>query len=94
MSMLDERTRLRQSERTASRVVDGRAVVVVIDTQQLHTLSEVGSFVWERADGRSVGEIVDAIVGEFDVDRAQALADLERFTVDLSRLGALRVEPA
>ena len=51
---LDPRTIIRQAERTASRVIDGRAVVIVLDAQTLHTLNAVGTRVWELADGRSL----------------------------------------
>jgi len=80
-----------QSSRTASRVVEGRAVVVVIDTQALHTLNAVGTYVWERAEGRTVGEIVDSLVEEFDVERGRAEADVCAFVEKLVALGALEL---
>jgi hypothetical protein len=72
-------------------VVDGRAVVVVIDTQNLHTLNEVGTFAWERADGRTIGAIADELVATFDVDAERAYADVVRFVEKLVALGALEL---
>ena len=83
---------IRQAERTASRVIEGKAVVIVIDQQKLHTLNEVGTFIWERADGRPVSEIVAEVVTEFEVDEARALADTMQFVDELSSIGALSVE--
>jgi hypothetical protein len=83
---------IKQSARTASRVVGGRAVVVVIDAQALHTLSEVGTYVWERADGRSIQTVVDDVVEDFDVDRDRATTDVLAFVSTLADLGALVVE--
>jgi len=73
-------------------VIDGKAVVIVIDTQKLHVLNPVGSRVWELADGRSVKDIVDVITREFAVDRARALSDVGSFVEELRALGALDVE--
>lgn len=80
-----------QSRRTASRVVDGRAVVVVIDEQRLHTLNLVGTHVWNLADGRSIAAIVDDVIREFDVDPEKATSDVLEFVEQLVRLGALDI---
>lgn len=82
---------VRQSPRTASRVVDGRAVVVVIDAQALHTLNDVGTYVWSRADGRSLSSIVDELVDEYDVEPQRATADVIQFAEELVRVGALDI---
>lgn len=87
--MISESTRIRQHDRTASRTVDGKAVVIVIDQQKLHTLNAVGTRVWELADGRPFSEIVDTIVSEFEVDRETALRDATAFVEQLRSLGAL-----
>ena len=88
---LDPRTTIRQAERIASRVIEGRAVVIVLDEQRLHTLNEVGTRVWELADGRSIASIVSEIVEDFDVDHDTALADTRQFVDELRTLGALEV---
>ncbi len=89
---VDEQRKVRQSRRTAARTIEGRAVVIVIDEQKLHTLNGVGTRVWELADGRSVGAIADQIATEFEVDRAVALRDVGRFVGELEALGALEGE--
>ncbi len=80
-----------QSARTASRVIDGRAVVVVIDEQRLHTLNPVGTYVWDRADGRSIAAIVDELVREFEVDIDRATSDVLQFVEQLVRAGAIDI---
>jgi hypothetical protein len=82
---------VRQSPRTASRVVEGRAVVVVIDSQALHTLNDVGTYVWSRADGRSLAAIVDELVDEYEVEPQRATEDVVHFAEELVRVGALDV---
>ncbi len=86
--------RLRQAERTASRIIEGKAVVITIDNNQLHTLNPVGTRVWELLDGRSLAEVVDAIVVEFEVQRSQAALDVERFVRELLSLGAVEIASA
>lgn len=88
---VSSRAILTQAQRTASRTIDGRAVVIVIDEQVLHTLNPVGTRVWELADGRSVAAIADEITREFAVDAETALADVSRFAEKLRDLGALEV---
>lgn len=82
----------RRNERVAARVVEGKALIVVIDQKQLHTLNEVGTRVWELCDGRSLDAIAAAIVHEFEVDEQTALRDVQRFVAELRALGALELE--
>ena len=91
---LSETTRVEQSPRTAARVVEGRALVIVIDDRKLHALNGVGTRVWELADGRTLGEIADALVAEFEVTRDVALADARQFVSELIALGAMRAGSA
>lgn len=83
--------RLLQNERTACRVIGGKAVVITIDHNQVHVFNSVGTRVWELADGRSLDSIVDAIVDEFEVERSQARLDVCAFAERLLALGAARV---
>ncbi|MEC7518550.1 MAG: PqqD family protein [Myxococcota bacterium] len=84
-----------QAERTAARVIDGKAVVIVIDKQELHTLNPTGTFIWERAESaRSVSELVDQVVREFEVDDETARRDVVTFVERLVGLGGLTVVEA
>jgi hypothetical protein len=69
---------------TASRLIAGEAVILSLDTKVLRGLNSVGSRVWDLIDGaRSIDEIVDVIVAEFDVTRAVAAADVAAFVGQL-----------
>ena len=87
---LSESERLLQSERTASRVIDGKAIVITIDQNELHVLNPVGSRVWELCDGRPLCSIIDQIVLEFDVERQRAAEDVCGFAERLISVGAVR----
>jgi hypothetical protein len=81
-----------QSPRTASRVVDGQTIVIVIDDQRLHTLNSVGTFVWCRAEQKvRVVDVVADLVAEYEVPRDRATHDVLEFARELVRLGALEI---
>ena len=75
---------LSRSPKAAWRVIEGEAVILSLDTKAFRGLNPVGSRVWELIDGRrSVDEIVEVIVREFDVTPERAGADVQTFVRDL-----------
>ena len=89
-------TRIYQkSQDIVSRKIVDEVILVPIrrrgeDVESLYTLNEVGARIWESIDGtRQVGEIRDLIVAEFDVEGAQAEADLLTLLDQLSQIGAI-----
>jgi hypothetical protein len=61
------------------------------DIQSIYTTNEVGRYIWEHIDGeRTGGQILDALVAEFEVDRAQAEADLIDFLAQAEQLGTIK----
>ena len=81
--------RIERAPNVAWRVLDGAAVLVAPASPAIQTLNEVGTLIWQLADGRPLPEIVDAVVNEFEVERTQASADVERFVRDLGDRGLL-----
>jgi len=68
----------------AFRVVDQAAIVVLADSGEVKILNEVGTRVWELADGsRRVQEIIETIVSEFDVSLDQAVQEVTQFVEEL-----------
>lgn len=88
---LSGRERITQAERTASRNIDGRAVVISIDHNRVHALNAVGTRVWELCDGRTLDAIVDSVVDEFEVERTRAVHDVQAFAALLVDVGAARL---
>jgi hypothetical protein len=69
-----------QNPQAAWRVYDGEAVIVSPEDSTLHTLNEVGTLVWEAADGRTpVTAIVARVCARYDVDTRAAERDVEAF---------------
>jgi hypothetical protein len=84
VTALDETSRLRRrSDTIASRFEDG-AVILSFGSETYYGLNPVGSRVWELLDReRSVEEIVDRLVTEFDVERDVCTRDVEELLQQL-----------
>ncbi len=91
MTELVDSTVLQQADRTAARVLEGQAVIVVIDDNALHTLNPVGTRVWELAQSASLGTIVHTIAEEYAVEPAAARRDVVAFVQDMLERGMLEV---
>jgi coenzyme PQQ synthesis protein D (PqqD) len=82
-------------EGVSSTLADGVAMAVTAADSTLHTFeNEVATEIWGLADGRlSVGEIVDRIVADFEVERAHAERDVIEFMQLLDERGLLDLQP-
>ena len=70
-------TYLVQNPKTAYRVIDGEAVIVDPKSSKLYSLNPVATLIWEVISKRTkLGEIIDSIMGEFEIERATADKDL------------------
>ena len=60
------------------------------NTVEMFALSEVGQFVWSRADGtRGVPELVAEVVREFDVSEETARVEVAEFVAQLQSYGLM-----
>ncbi len=73
-----------KSDCTAARIVDGEAVVVLPMESEINTFNEVGTRIWELADGSaSIMDIIDSILKEFEIDAKNAAQDTCEFLNEL-----------
>jgi|SRR5438552_2609402 len=81
-----------RASKIATRVLGTETLIMSADST-IFTLNEVGSVIWEAADGQTpLRQIVEQkLCEEFEVDASQALADAEKFVADLAAQGILRV---
>jgi|GEM_PF-158915 len=65
------------------------------EVESVYTLNEVAARIWELTDGsRSVAQVRDAIVAEFEVRPEEAEKDVIELLLHLAGIGALReIEP-
>jgi hypothetical protein len=78
------------------RELAGETILVPIrrnmaDLDSIYTLDEVGAFIWSLIDGqRTIGDIQDSILDEYDVSPEVADRDLAEFIQTLESLGGVR----
>lgn len=74
----------------AMSVIDGEAVVVLPQAGQIEVLNEVGARVLQLVDGkRTIADIAEVIVREYNVEMEQATEDVEELIEGLVGDGAL-----
>lgn len=57
----------------------------IADMNSVFTLNESGAFIWELIDGqRNVGEVINTLTEEYDIDQNSAEKDVFSFINDMS----------
>ena len=89
---MDADTRVVAARDQVSVEVEGEAVILNLADGVYYGLDPVGARVWEMLDRpRSVGELRDAVVAEWEVDAATAERDLLDLLDELSARGLVEV---
>ena len=91
--MLDKK--LIREENVAWRIIEGEAVLIASKDSSVHSLSDVGTRIWQLADGNlTVGQIVDALNEEYEVEKDELEKDVIEFVESLSAepLALVRLE--
>ena len=58
----------------------------IADMDSVYTLNETGAFIWEQIDGeKSVGDLIEAVIAEYDIDRETAASDVLSFFDKMSK---------
>jgi hypothetical protein len=84
-----------RSPRIVSRTIGGQCVLVPLaergaDLDSIFNLNRVAAFIWEKLDGqRTTGQLVDAVVERFEVDRQRAEADTLELLETLQEIRAI-----
>jgi hypothetical protein len=70
------------------RKLDNETVFLSADGRTIHTLGEVGTFIWDHIDGRrDLGGIVVEICRVFAVSETVAAADLDALMTEMTAMG-------
>jgi len=63
----------------------------VVDMEAIYALNPVGAFIWQSLDQPlSQQTLHDLMLAEYDADPDVLTADLERFLLEMTAIGALR----
>ena len=79
--------KLRVHPRIAWQVVAGEVILLDLDNGRAIGLNETGTFLWPLLGTQDEGDLLDALVREFEVDRDAARRDLDRFVTLLRENG-------
>ena len=75
----------------AVRQIGEETILLAEQGEELHTLDEVGTFIWQSINGsRPLKEVLDRVCSEYEVSREVAQRDLLRFIESVSRLQPYR----
>ena len=79
-----------RASETVSREIQGDTFIMDVTRSQLHDLNAVGGRIWELIDGhRTVDEIVDVIVEEYEVERERACEEVLSYLAVLREKGLI-----
>jgi len=74
------------------REIAEETIFMADEGDELHTLDEVGSFIWKAIDGnKSLLTILNEICDEYDVERTVAENDLMKFINELAEKGIVTI---
>jgi len=83
---------LTRSKKVAARLLGEEMMIMSPRDATLFNLNEVGSVIWNAADGQTpLDEIVARLCDEFDVTPEMARQDAEAFVQELAGHGILQV---
>ena len=75
------------------RKLGNETIFLAEDGSNIHTVDEVGTFIWEQIDGKiSLQEILERIIVEYEVDEERARDDLGRFVAQLAETKLINLE--
>jgi hypothetical protein len=72
--------------------IDGRLVMMSLENGEYYALNLVGSRIWELIEKpRTIGDLVDALQAEYEVERAQCQRSISLFLEEMIEKGIVAV---
>ena len=94
-AMITEETVVVASPNLSFANLGGEAVVLHVETGRYYGLNEIGGFILEQSKSPiQVGQLVDQLLKEYDVERSRLLGDLSGFLEHLSAHQLVQLSPA
>lgn len=92
--MLNDQTRLTRAAAANTAEVGGDIIFLHEEDGVYYSLSDVGALVWKTlATPRTFGDVVAAVLAEYEVSAAQAREDLEQLLDDLAAKDLVQIDP-
>ena len=87
-----EEVRYRPAGHVVAKFVGEELVLLDYEGEAYYGLDPIGARIWELfATARTVGEIIETILAEYDVTREVLIADLETLIADLEKNGLVKI---
>ena len=65
--------------------IDGELVILSMEAGNYYSIAGIGTLIWELLDQpRSLDELVDAVMADYDVERERCAADVGAFVEELT----------
>ena len=94
-NMIGLDTVVTRSEELISSDLDGETALMSVQSGKYYSLDEIGSRIWTLIERpRSVSELCDILLNEFNVDREQCAQDVLAFLNQLAKDNLVRVMDA
>lgn len=85
---VDAGTVVKRSPNVPWRTIDGKGILVDLESGYYFSLNKTGQFIWGQIDGeRNLGEIARRLVEQFEVDEETALRDCIELATRLHEQG-------
>jgi hypothetical protein len=73
-----------RGEEIAAKVIDGEAIMINLASGIYYSLDKVGGLIWEMIErGRTLEEMMSAIIARYEVSREQVKTDIEQLVNEL-----------
>lgn len=93
MSPFAPEDRVVRADHLLSTELDQETVLMSIDAGAYYGLAGTARSIWEKLETPlTFSELVDRVVGEYEVSRETCAVDLKKFLAEMQREGLLRVE--
>lgn len=91
--MIDLKTVPTRSDTYCERRLGDETIFLSASGDEIHSLDEVGTFIWEQLDGHhDLQQVLDVLCDEYDVETETARHDLVEFVRELVERKLLLVE--
>jgi hypothetical protein len=88
----EESIKIFQHPKSAFRIIDEKAAIIIPGVNELFVLNSVGTRIWQLCTGKTPQEILATLVQEFDVTPQKAKKDLNTFIQDMLKRGMIEIQ--
>jgi hypothetical protein len=85
---IGEETRIHRSESVLTAAVDKETIMMDVSSGRYVGLDHIASVIWQRLETqRTLGEIIDSLVADYDADRSVISDDVRKLLSDMASHG-------